>query len=470
MLTEEKAQPKTNTIKSTTPAPKQEVSPASQENSFTYNNLFFSVTDSKAAITHVNDFFAQVSKYEQHEIVGLHSKKLWHKDMPRAISNIFYRYQESKKTAAAYVKNVTKDGSYFWAMEVSFPCKGGHLSIRLKPGSTLFGTVQKMYTKILRLEEDLDWEENQQEAAQASHNYLLELVNKEGFADYEEFMWNALQLEMRNREEKLATSSVSADNNKAVPPSLLKLESILAELVLSLENLEDIHGALVDHSNYILKLARSILLLSLNAQIGSSKLNQSDHSLSVVAEKMGEQSVSGEEKLIKIKESIQSLSTLIGKLNLKIISSKLQVEMTTSYLSETYQDQEGGSTSSVAEKETKGMLNDAFMPTVDQVMNGIGKIPANLRELLHGVKDIERFLQVLRFIHITGKVEVARMNEEANSFSTTFQDLVREIQTAEKHLKKLTTVVEDNKGTATMYVDYRERLYNIIRNIERIDW
>ena len=92
-------------------------------------------------------------------------------------------------------------------------------------------------------------------------------------------------------------------------------------------------------------------------------------------------------------------------------------------------------------------------------------MPAYLRELLNGVKEIERFLLVLRFIHITGKVEVARMNDDAKSFSTTFQDLVQEIETAESHLKELNEVVSDNKNTGTMYTVYKERLQNLIEDI-----
>jgi len=364
---------------------------------------------------------------------------------------------------------MAKDGSYYWVMALAFPCESGYLSVRLKPGSELFEKVKDCYAKTLQFEKKKERDSGDKKLAMhEAQAYLLNLLQEEGFDDYEEFMWNALQSEMTNREETLNKNSVSTHNNldkNVIPPVLVKVERLLNELVLSLENLKNIHNSLVGHSNYILKLARSIMLLSLNAQIGSSKLDQEDLSLSVVAEKMGEQSVDGEKRLINMKQNIHELSALIGSLNFDIISAKLQVEMTIDFLLELEERKLEKDLSLINSDKVTDLLYDAFIPRLDSIHDGIGKVPAYLRELLNGVKEIERFLLVLRFIHITGKVEVARMNDDAKSFSTTFQDLVQEIETAESHLKELNEVVSDNKNTGTMYTVYKERLQNLIEDI-----
>jgi aerotaxis receptor len=449
----------------------QQPIPVNQESPFNYDELFFSVTDPKSNITFANDVFVRISKYEQEEVIGQLHKLIRHPDMPRAVFNIFWDYLKANKPVAAYVKNMAKDGSYYWVMALAFPCDGGYLSVRLKPGSALFNKIKECYAKTLQYEKNKERELGDKKVAmEEAQAYLLNLLNEEGFADYEEFMWNALQNEMTHRQKTMNTGTVSDSNpahKEVVPPVLIKIEGLLNELVLSLENLKNIHNSLVGHSNYILKLARSILLLSLNAQIGSSKLDQEDLSLSVVAEKMGEQSVDGEKRLINMKQNIHELSSLIGSLNFDIVSSKLQVEMTIDFLKEIETKKHVEDFSLIDSDKVTDLLYDAFLPRLNTICHGIGKVPAYLRELLNGVKEIERFLLVLRFIHITGKVEVARMNEDAKSFSTTFQDLVQEIETAETHLRELNDVVSNNKNTGTMYAVYKERLQNMIEDIDR---
>ena len=74
---------------------------------------------------------------------------------------------------------------------------------------------------------------------------------------------------------------------------------------------------------------------------------------------------------------------------------------------------------------------------------------------------------VLRFIHITGKVEIARMNDNSSSFSTTFNDLIQEIETAEVHLKKLSDVVMSNKDIANVYANISEQLAQLFEELVR---
>ncbi len=463
MLTEEMTKTKIKDLKKPVPV--------NQENPFEFEELFFSVTDPKSTITYASEVFVRISKYEKEEVIGQLHKLIRHPDMPRSVFNIFWDHLNANQPVAAYIKNMAKDGSYYWVMALAFPCKGGYLSILLKPGSDLFDTVKNYYAKTLQFEKQKEQQLGDKEKAmKESRAFLLNLLKKEGFADYQEFMWNALQKEMSYR-ESILSEEMSEEKKKTdksvVPPVLVKVETILSELVLGLENLKNIHNALIGHSNYILKLARSILLLSLNAQISSSKLDQDDMSLSVVAEKMGEQSVDGEKRLINMKENIHHLSDLISELNFDIISAKLQVEMTIDFFKELEKQKFEKEISLIHSDEVLNVLYDAFMPRLDVISKGIGKVPAYLRDLMGGVKDIERFLLVLRFIHITGKVEVARMNDDANSFSTTFQDLVNEIETADSHLRELNEVVSDNHDSSLIYTAYQEKLTNLIANIDR---
>jgi aerotaxis receptor len=451
--------------------------PVNQESPFGFEELFFSVTDPKSNITFANETFLKVSKYRQKEILGQLHKIIRHPDMPRAVFHVFWTYLKSGKPVAAYVKNLAKDGSYYWVLAVAYLCKGGYLSVRLKPGTELFKKIKPWYSQVLDFQNQQEKElKDKKKAMIASEQFLLSLLQKEGFSSYDDFMWHALRVEMSNRElflrenvpnNKNAYSAYSSGAAALVPASYLRIESILGELVLSLKKLEKIQESLSGHSNYILKLARSILLLSLNAQIGSSKLDQEDLSLSVVAEKMGEQSVEGEKSLIAMKDNIQHLHSLIKNLNFDILSAKLLIEMFIHFCKEPNPDPHSKQQLILSNNQAKEILQNTYMPSLIKICDSIGGLTTKLRDLAGGVKSIERFLLVLRFIHITGKVEVARMNEDANSFSTTFQDLVNEIENAESHLQELNEVVNDNKKTGEMYSVYKERLTNLIANIDR---
>lgn len=52
----------------------------------------------------------------------------------------------------AYVKNRIKDGRHYWVFAVVTPFEGGFLSVRLKPSSPLFRTIQKEYEALRQIE------------------------------------------------------------------------------------------------------------------------------------------------------------------------------------------------------------------------------------------------------------------------------------------------------------------------------
>ena len=425
--------------------------PLAKETPFRFDELFFSITDTKSAITYANDVFIRISRYSSDEIIGQLHKLIRHPDMPRAVFNIFWERLKENKPIASYIKNLSKDGSYYWVMALAFPCKGGYLSIRLKPGSKLFKKVQNIYSDTLVHEKEQEKITDKRSAMKSATEYLEMQLRKEGFSDYNDFMWNALQTEMRYRENILNADKTKIIKTASVTP-LQELETTLSELVLSLEELKQIHKTLADNSGYILKLARSIILLSLNAQIGSAKLGDQHASLSAVAEKMGEQSSFGEERLLGMQKTITALSNLTSSLSFDIMSAKLQVEMTKYFLDEISSDNQ------LKPDDAIQLLYDAFLPRLSSISDRIGKLPEYLKKLSSDVQGIERFLLVLRFIHITGKIEVAKLSTNGSSFSTTFQDLLYEVQHAEKRLAKLSDLVYEHQNTASLYSGFKTRL------------
>ncbi|SMO36720.1 PAS domain-containing protein [Gracilimonas mengyeensis] len=442
-----------------------EVTPINQESRFNFDELFFSVTDKKSNILFANDVFVRISKYKEEEILGQLHKVIRHPDMPRSVFKIFWDHLKANKPVAAYVKNMAKDGSYYWVMALAFPCDAGYLSIRLKPSCQIFDKVRKIYAETLKLEKQREIGGDKKKAMQAGEEHLLSLLKEEGFACYDDFMWNALQGEMKSREDQISKNHY--DNYEHATEefkTLAELDGYLSNLVCSLVSLKSVYESISGHSGYILALAKSIVRLSLNAQVNSSKLTDTDQSLSVIAEKMGEQSILGESNLVDLKNIIEKFSDITGTLNFDIVSAKLQVEMTLEFIRELKDNSNKYDNAELKPEEAKKILYSAFEPRLKTICDGLIKIPEYMQGLLTGVKVIERFLMTLRFIHITGKVEVSRMASNS-AFATTFQSLLEEINTAEGHLNELSDSIVSHKHVVEKFRERHSDLTQILKNL-----
>lgn len=453
-------QVKTNKIKDI-----ERPSPVNSESSFEYDELFFSITDLKSNITFANEIFVRISKYKESEIIGQLHKIIRHPDMPRAVFEVFWDLLKSGKSVAAYVKNMAADGSYYWVMALAVPSKDGYQSIRLKPGSTLFTKVQNIYRETLEYEGELEKTTDKKSALKASVEYLNKKIRDAGFENYESFMWEALQTEISNREEKLPSYSerIAAYKQYSIDPSMLSLAEIMNDLFNSLNELSAIETGLIDHSDHIIQLSGSIILLALNAQVGSAKMEGIDSSLSVIAEKMGEQATVGEEHLTKLQNMIGELKKLTADVNFHIMYSKLQVEMTLNFLTELETSDNESASAFMTNEEAIDTLKSAYMPQLKEICNSLNTIPVKLEEIFKLIREVERFIMTLRFIHITGKVEISRISDSDNSFSTTFQELINEINNAESHLSELSNIIQDNKGLSRQYATYCDRMKKVVR-------
>lgn len=168
-----------------------------EEMSFRFDELFFSRTESHGIIQSGNAVFQRVSGYSWEELIGKAHKLVRHPDMPRAVFYILWDRIKQGKPVGAYVKNRTKDGRHYWVFAVVTPIEGGFLSVRLKPSTTLFATIQKEYEALRQIEIE------QKPMPAASAAALVDRLKALGFADYEAFMSDALAAEVTARDGAL---------------------------------------------------------------------------------------------------------------------------------------------------------------------------------------------------------------------------------------------------------------------------
>lgn len=389
--------------------------------------------------------------------------------MPRSVFKISWDHLNEGNPVAAYVKNIAKNGAYYWVMALAYPCEVGYMSVRLKPGSNLFNKAKRIYKKTLQLEKKKEQALGKRKGMYRSEEFLLEALQEEGYDSYDAFMWEALKQEMRNREQVLDQQNFNFfEQAQNVPEHLKTLQQRLGDLFAHLESLSELHDILLEHSDYMLELSRSILLLSINAQVSSSKLDSSDNSITVVAENMGMQTHKGEEQLLEIQKIVKELNQLLRSLNFNIISSKLQVEMTNLFLDELTDDQNSKKLNqNITSEKSIDLLYRGFVPKLKSIKENVRQLPRYIRNLRSQVDEIGKFLQILRYIHTMGKIEVQKMTEKANSFKTTFQDLISEVDSAQDRLDELSDVIYNNEQTSTIFAQSEKTLRHAIEKIKR---
>ena len=75
-----------------------------------------SETDTKGIITYVNRKFVEMSGYSKDEALGQPHSLLRHPDMPKLAFEQMWRTISSGKIWEGYVKNLRKDGKFYWVI------------------------------------------------------------------------------------------------------------------------------------------------------------------------------------------------------------------------------------------------------------------------------------------------------------------------------------------------------------------
>jgi PAS domain S-box-containing protein len=79
-------------------------------------DMIVSKGDAEGNITYTNPIFMKISGYTQGELLDKPHSILRHPDMPKAIFKFLWDNISQGKDVNAYVKNLCKDGSYYWVI------------------------------------------------------------------------------------------------------------------------------------------------------------------------------------------------------------------------------------------------------------------------------------------------------------------------------------------------------------------
>jgi PAS domain S-box-containing protein len=115
--------------------------------------LLVSRTDPNGLITHVNPSFVSMSGYSEQALIGIPHSILRHPDMPAAAFRDLWDTVRSGKTWQGYVKNLRKDGGYYWVKAAVIPNVRdgkivGYTSVRRKPSRQKVEESRALYSTI----------------------------------------------------------------------------------------------------------------------------------------------------------------------------------------------------------------------------------------------------------------------------------------------------------------------------------
>jgi PAS domain S-box-containing protein len=168
---------------------KYKVEPTSQEKSMREHDFIVSKTDLKGRITYGNEIFIEYSGYTEEELLGAPHNIIRHPDMPRGVFKFLWDNIAQGKEVFAYVKNMAKDGSFYWVqanVTPDYDTQGniiGYLSVRRAPKRSAIQVVDGLYKQMLAAEVAA----GPKDACNASLALLVGVLKEKGLS-YEELV------------------------------------------------------------------------------------------------------------------------------------------------------------------------------------------------------------------------------------------------------------------------------------------
>lgn len=152
--------------------------PTSVERVMREDDFIVSKTDLKGLLTYGNRTFIEFSGYTPEELIGSSHNIIRHPDMPRAAFKLLWDTVSTGKEFFAFVKNMAKDGSFYWVLAnitPDFDSDGkiaGYFSVRRKPTAAAIRTISEVYRQMVAEEQRFGG----REGIQASTDLLLKIL------------------------------------------------------------------------------------------------------------------------------------------------------------------------------------------------------------------------------------------------------------------------------------------------------
>ena len=170
---------------------KRDITPTSVERKMREDDFIVSKTDAKGIILYGNPIFIEFSGYTEAELLGTQHNIIRHPDMPRSVFKLVWDAISKGQEFFGYVKNMSKDGSFYWVFTHITPDLDpsgrivGYTSVRRCARREAIAAVEPVYQAMLAAEKQA----GARDAIAAGTQVLVDLLNKAG-KSYEELVFS----------------------------------------------------------------------------------------------------------------------------------------------------------------------------------------------------------------------------------------------------------------------------------------
>jgi PAS domain S-box-containing protein len=167
----------------------RDIVPTDKEIVMREDDFIVSKTDLKGRITYGNKTFIEFSGFDEKEILGIQHNVIRHPDMPRAVFKLLWQSIQDRKEIFAYVKNICKNGSFYWVIANVTPSVDasgqvlGYYSVRRKPHARAIPVISELYRQMLDEERRVGARD-----AIAASTQVMEKFLSEKDMSYEQFV------------------------------------------------------------------------------------------------------------------------------------------------------------------------------------------------------------------------------------------------------------------------------------------
>lgn len=358
---------------------------------FGLDEIFYSRTDQRGIIRAGNDVFQRVSGFSWEKLIGAPHKIVRHPEMPKAVFKIMWQSIQDGRPIAAYVKNRSENGGYYWVLATILPNEQGYLSVRIKPSTPLFDTARDLYAEVLKAEA------NQNLPPEKSAELLIARLQDLGFNDYTDFMTQALDQEQNARDQKL--------------------ERVMTTEMRSLSSISELLRQTLKFQAALLTDFEALQSIPNNMRIIASRLEPSGGPVSAISENY---------KFISADLYRRLAAFASGKDNLcqtmvRIVSEAIFLTRSARNLSEVVRAEEGSSAK--GSESERGYLADLETNYLQRADAALKRAAIVSGELYQSSAEIRRMMLGLDTIRVMGRVESGRLGTVGAGLGATIDQL-----------------------------------------------
>lgn len=115
-------------------------------------------TDLTGKIIYANRLFLKMTGYSKEELIGTPHSIIRHPDMPKKCFEMMWKAVNTGNYWEGYIKNLRKDGAYYWVIVVVTPkfdddgkiC--GYIAVRKPPGDFTLEEMKALYMNMIDAE------------------------------------------------------------------------------------------------------------------------------------------------------------------------------------------------------------------------------------------------------------------------------------------------------------------------------